>query len=74
MAAPLLGWTQEQVTMAKTRHFRATGAPLTPDLEGLLALRHWWFANHCKDPLPYKGSGSPEAREWATQVLASLTS
>lgn len=71
MAAPLLGWTQEQVTMAKTRHFRATGAPLTPDLGGLRALRNWWFANHCKDPLPYKGSGSPEARDWAAQVLAS---
>lgn len=70
----LRGWTQEQVIMAKTRHFKVTGAPLTPDGSGLHALRHWWFSNHCKDPLPYKGSGSPEARDWVQQVLTRLTS
>jgi len=67
------GWTLLQIATAKERHLGATGAPLTPDVGGLRALQDWWAARYCGDPAGSRMMCGHESRDWAAQVLASVT-
>lgn len=51
------GWTLEQIAYAKQRHKLHSGGDLSPNADGILALRKWWAESNWPDPLSVRLDG-----------------